>query len=320
MPLPYRDQVVARFWEFQQRRFSDWRKYFERPKSNDGLPPVYREEVASCNLLVKPGATPAEKKKLLAAIPLSERHRWFRSMASSQATTQSILGNLKVYEEIGCLSSIASDSGEPLFGAAQLTAGTFMMERQVTHLGDPRPTNLDAFVAGKYQVAVECKFGEAEVGACPRAKLTPKDPSYQTDRCDGTYTLQCGRKVRCALSAAGAKYWDYVPQIFSWKNSADLKPCPLAATYQLVRNILAVCAKADGTVAPGNGHVVLIYDERNPAFRAGGKGHEAYETVRSALKDKGLLRKCSWQKIMALLRSKKTLPWLTELAEEKYGL
>ena len=47
----------------------------------------------------------------------------------------------------------------------------------------------------------------------------------------------------------------------------------------------------------GAGHVVLVYDERNPAFQKGGKGYAAYEETRNALLEPDRLKKCSWQQI-----------------------
>jgi hypothetical protein len=48
----------------------------------------------------------------------------------------------------------------------------------------------------------------------------------------------------------------------------------LDSKYQLVRNILAVGVK-NGETSPANGHAMLIYDERNPAFQASGSGYSA---------------------------------------------
>ena len=64
----------------------------------------------------------------------------------------------------------------------------------------------------------------------------------------------------------------YVPDLFTWKSDVDHVPCPLHKNYQLVRIILAACKRPTGSVLPEKGHVVLIYDERNPAFQKGGVG------------------------------------------------
>jgi hypothetical protein len=90
--------------------------------------------------------------------------------------------------------------------------------------------------------------------------------------------------------------------------------------YQLVRNILAVGVKEDGSASTENGHVMLIYDERNPAFMSGGIGFIAYSETRAALRRPEMLRKCSWQRITQRIRQKNILPWLSEQLTIKYGL
>ncbi|MDH4137843.1 MAG: hypothetical protein OEW09_14170, partial [Anaerolineae bacterium] len=76
----------------------------------------------------------------------------------------------------------------------------------------------------------------------------------------------------------------------------------------------------NGTVSVDDGHVVLIYDERNPAFQTGGAGLAAYAETQLALQEPTMLRKCSWQRITQHMREKSILSWLTEQLESKYGL
>lgn len=157
------------------------------------------------------------------------------------------------------------------------------------------------------------------MGSCSRPQLKKKASNYHTDFCDGTYTRQRRRESRCTLTKNDVLCWDFVPEVFRWRVDVDWVPCPLHKNYQLVRNLLAV-AVCDGSVSLGNGHVVLVYDERNPAFRPGGKGYQAFEETREALRDPRMLRKCSWQKIVRALRENDELPWLTKQLEAKYGL
>jgi hypothetical protein len=88
----------------------------------------------------------------------------------------------------------------------------------------------------------------------------------------------------------------------------------------LVRNIVAICARPGETQPSSNGHTVLVYDERNPAFQEGSKGLVAFETTRQALIEPKMLRKCSWQQIMGALRKKRDLAWLTDELKAKYDL
>jgi hypothetical protein len=82
----------------------------------------------------------------------------------------------------------------------------------------------------------------------------------------------------------------------------------------------AVGVTPNGTVPADDGHGVLVYDERNPAFQAGGAGIAAYAEAQLALQRPTMLRKCSWQRIPQHTRDKGILPWLTEQLESKYGL
>ena len=66
----------------------------------------------------------------------------------------------------------------------------------------------------------------------------------------------------------------------------DLRPCPLHATYQLVRNILAACVRPNAELDPA-AHAVLLYDARNPEFAQGGRGDQAWQAVRGRLEEPG---------------------------------
>ena len=107
--------------------------------------------------------------------------------------------------------------------------------------------------------------------------------------------------------------------MFDWSSEKDHDPCPLNSTYQLVRNLLAVCVDRRGDVSLNSGHVVMLYDERNPAFQGDGKGITAWNKVRGGLKKQALMQKCTWQEIVTCLRADETLDWLTTRLNRKYG-
>jgi len=186
----YKEQLVNRYWEYQQLFFPKIEDYFERPFHPDGRPPVFLKNKSVHNVILKPDASQEEFNKLMGLLPFLERHKWFRSMNSSQALAQSVLGNLAAYDHLKCLGELFDDEGEPLFGKAKLSPDNFVMEFKVNHLGEPRKTSLDGFFSGAYQVAIECKFTEMEVGSCSRPSLRPTESNYDTDWCDGTYSIQ----------------------------------------------------------------------------------------------------------------------------------
>ncbi len=318
--VAYKTELNQRYWEYQKRYFPVWQGFFDQPQSQGIRPPVFRRNEAWRNVIFKPNASQQEIDRLLTLVPEFERHKWFRSMNSSQALAQSVLGNLAIHGLLDNLAELQDDDGTPLFGTAQLSANNFAMEHKVDHLGEPRRTSLDGYIGGDYQIAIECKFTEAEVGTCSRPRLTPVDSNYESEYCNGAYIKQRARKDRCSLTEVGVLYWRYIPQLFHWNSDQDLIPCPLAANYQLVRNILAIGVSPTGEVSLTKGHVVLIYDERNPAFQRGGAGLNAFMETQRALQEPMMLRKCSWQRITQLIRSKGILSWLTEQLLLKYGL
>ena len=316
----YKSDLSKRFWEYQRAKLTASPGYFDRPQADDGRPPVLIPSEASRNVINKPDATQEETDRLLALVPEADRHKWFRSFSSSQALAQSVLGNLAVHGLLHCLAELHTDEGEPILGNSDLLAEHFTMEYKLDYLGEPRPTSLDAYISGGYRVAIECKFTEGEFGPCSRPRMNPKDPNFAAEHCSGDYSRQLGRKDRCALTGIGVLYWRYVPQLFAWGGESDLSPCPLNRNYQAVRNVLAVEVRPDKTVSTHDGHALLIYDERNPAFQEGGAALAAYAETRAALREPAMLRRCSWQRIVSHVRQTGVMPWLVDELALKYGM
>lgn len=320
MATNYRADLNRRYWQYQKVQFPDVQKLFEHPEGLYGRPPVFLPSESWRNVIINPNANQQEIDELLALVPDGEKHKWFRSMNSSQALAQSILGNLKIHDSLLYLSELNDDDGLDLFGNAQLSSKNFALEHRVNYLCEPRPTSLDVFISGEYRVAIECKFTESDIGTCSRPRLTPINSNYERNYCNGSFSKQKGRNERCSLTEIGVLYWRYVPVLFNWGNDSELNPCPLKNNYQLVRNLLAAGVKPDGTVSVNNGQVVLIYDERNPDFQNGGDGFIAFMDTKKALREPTMLRKCSWQRIANLMRGKNILSWLTQNLNLKYGI
>jgi hypothetical protein len=316
----YMNDLFIRYWQYQKLRFKNFPQYFERSFADDGRPPVFIKGEAWRNIITAPNADANKNNRLFSLVPDQERHKWFRSMNSSQALALSVLGNLAIHDQLDLLVEIEDEEGHYPFHGGQTTSSNFQMEYKISHFHEPRRTSLDGFFSGDYQIATECKFTETEVGACSRPRLSPSDSNYLVEHCDGTFSKQRGRQNRCSLSEVKIQYWDFIPHLFNWDSSRDMAPCPLLKNYQLVRNVLAACVRTDGQVAPEKGHAVFVYDERNPAFRNGGAALSAFIETQNALRHPAALRKCSWQRIIKLLRERRVLAWLTEESLLKYGL
>ena len=167
---------------------------------------------------------------------------------------------------------------------------------------------------GLNPVTVECKFTEAETSPCSRPDLRLDRPEH----CDGSYTRQRGRRNRCSLTEIGVRYWEFVPLLFHINADIDHRECPLNATYQLVRNLLATCVSPEGLVLP-EARVVLLHDERNPSFQREGIGWAAYHRVKSMLRDPRMLQRATWQNLVRLLQKDPRTEWLAEALDAKYG-
>jgi hypothetical protein len=313
--MSFRARLVSNFWQYTKKR--QLKDYLDG-STDQKRPPVFAKGNETRNIIYFARCSDPQRAMLSNVIPARKRQKWFRSMNSSQALAQSVFGNLMVHSRIDLLRSICSDDGEPLISEDPIHCE---LEFEVDYLSEPRPTSIDVFFKNSdgYRVAFECKFIESDIGLCSRPDLTSKDANYESDHCDGNYTHQRSRTSRCSLTNVGVAYWNYVPKLFSWASDIDHIPCPLASTYQLARNILAVSVDSTGTHCDGQGHVVLVYDERNPAFQTDGAGAKAYANTQAGLRDPRILRKCSWQTIMQRLENDAKLAWLTSELKAKYG-
>ncbi len=260
------------------------------------------------------------RQAIAAAIPAPERHIHFASMRSSQALAQSVFGSLVVLGKVGMLAGLTTDDGLPAF-FDDVARSHAQMEHAVGHLGEPRPTMLDVSFKGERRVAVECKFTEPEFNRCSRPTMRPgRDKNYERDHCDGTYTRQRGRRARCSLTEIGVRYWQHLPELFDWPPDRDMSPCPLRGTYQLARNVLAACVRPEGAVDANGGHALVVYDDRNPAFQAGGEAEQQWVAATGTLRSEHLLRRCSWQRLAAHISRDPDLAWLVDGLAAKYGI
>ena len=163
------------------------------------------------------------------------------------------------------------------------------------------------------------EFTERKFGVCSRTQLRPGDRNYAEQHCDGNYRVQRRRRERCALTEIGVRYWTYLPHLFDWAADHDLRPCPFSAVYQLARNALAATVTASG-FDRNSGHVLVVYDARNPEFAAGGAAQRQYESAIRACRVPGLIRRLTWQRLVDALTGAPELACLVAGLEGKYGI
>ena len=276
--------------------------------------PVLMSSFASNSILVPPNNSKAND--IRTAIPGSQRHKWFRSLKSSQALTQSVFGAIRAFDRLDLFQDVSAECGRAAFFEDHRD-GSLVFEHEVRGLEEPRPTSVDVMFTGPQErVATECKFTEREFGVCSRTQLSPDNDQH----CNGSYQVQSGRRNRCALTEIGIRYWEYLPHLFDWPSDRDHVPCPFGDVYQLARNALAATVTLDGTFKPSTGHVIVVYDARNPEFREDGEAERQWDIATAACRVPGLLRRLSWQRLMAALARAPELAYLVDDVERKYGL
>jgi hypothetical protein len=310
----HRHSVFVTLWNWADRHLSDQLDGGRR----HGRPPVLKSEFAEKNVLVPPNGTHANE--IRAAIEPSQRHRHFASLRSSQALAQSVFGTIGAFGCLDLLTEVTAEDGRPAF-FKNSRDWTLSLEHEVDTLGEPRPTSIDVLLSGpNHRIVVECKFMESDFGTCSRPRLKPGEASYAKQHCDGSYRVQAGRTKRCALSEIGVRYWDYLPQLFNWPSDRDHEPCPFGDVYQLARNALAAVVTPNGTIDPAQGHALILYDARNPAFQAGGEADRQWEAALAACLIPGLMRRMSWQRLLIFIAGAPDLAWLVDDLREKYAL
>jgi hypothetical protein len=307
---PYTDYVAdltAHLWAYRRGRFAHRDDLFDPKYAGLPSPPVFAKDDDHLNVIVSNDPTQAAAVRSM--IEPWKRHKWFRSMKSSQALTLTVFGNLKLCGHTDVLATVKSDgNGGPAFGPGPIAADDVVLEYQARLPGERTSTSVDVLIRGTSTVCVECKLSEAEVGPCSR-------PAVQADRaghCDGVNPLRAAG-LECALARRGLKYWDNMSELVQIEKWKARDGCPVRVPYQLVRNIMA--ARASGSHEP---HTLLIYDARNPAFWPSRDG--VFETLQGDLVDRSLLRRCSWQALLAAINTRQGLRGLVAEIGLKYGM
>ena len=88
----------------------------------------------------------------------------------------------------------------------------------------------------------------------------------------------------------------------------------------MARNALAATLTPDGRIDPGRGHVLVVYDARNPGFRGEARAERQWKAVVASCRVPGLVRRVSWQRLMAAIENTQELAYLVDGVAEKYGL
>ena len=159
----YLDRVFRTLWDWAEQHCSGLL----------GGSPVLRPEFADRNVLVPPDGAHADA--IHAAIAQKQRHRWFRSLRSSQALAQSVFGAITAFNRLDILQGIAAECGCPAFFTDSedwcLEMECAIDDNNTMKEKGKGRTSIDVLLDGpERRVAVECKFTEVEFGRCSRTE------------------------------------------------------------------------------------------------------------------------------------------------------
>lgn len=285
----YRCQMRLRFIAYRRVHYPLEHELFDPRREY-----VFKPEYDFCNLF---------RTSLDKLLPRDRRHRWFHSMASSQALAVSVFGTMLKRGDLLLLADIPDENGQPLLPDFVL-AGEPVFDYQVTTLNEPTPTSVDLFLPGRDgHVAIECKLMEREVGSCSRVSKF----------CDGDYV-----PGECWLTRRGVAYWRHIPKLFVWDAHRAQRPCPIRRPYQLVRTLLAAAIDEQGQVY-GHPTGLLVYDVNNPFF-ADGREADLFHKIQATVKPPAVFKRISWQTIARALEARGRYRDLLDYLEEKYGI
>ncbi len=197
-----------------------------------------------------------------AAVEPWESYRWHSAAGevcdafkekSSQALSIDVFGTLKLHPRRDVLlDALALQLGLPPGGPWEVALEWHDPDNV---LAEKTPTWVDA-VARSPQALIlfECKFTEPDGGACGQTQPIHKGRRAGLRQCTGHYLPQINpalpvkkgqvaQPARCALSAKGLRYWDYVPEVFGFDAGTNFTPCPFAGPwFQWMRNLTTAAA------------------------------------------------------------------------------
>lgn len=231
-------------------------------------------------------------------------HKWIHHGLSSQAFLFNLLGPLVVDKKWHIFDEILHQAGIQL--STSITSAKFEVEdREVFNEQQAQPTSIDLclYTEANENVFIEFKFTEKNFGGCS---------VFNDGDCDGRNAAN--DFGLCYLSYIGRKYWKLMEKYgLLTEQIKNDSQCPFSTLYQLYRLILFALRK--------NGHFLLLYDERNPAFLVEkhnirrGLFNRVYDSLPSKIQ--GKCHTLSVQSILPILQKHPDLDWANEL-KEKY--
>jgi hypothetical protein len=217
------------------------------------------------------------------------------SRRSSQALAVDVFGTIALSPaRDAVLDALAAELGLPAGGPWQVDLEWWDRENA---LGEPQSTPMDVVLRSpRLLLCVECKFAEPDGGVCKQTRQGKHLPA----QCSGAYAEQVNPRnrlrARCALTAKGARYWDWVPRLFAVSADHDHQPCPFAGPwYQWMRLMAITASAADREGRQPAFAVVYVDAPRLPMAR------KDWTALRAVLREDTMpFRTLSFQRVLAL--------------------
>lgn len=240
-------------------------------------------------------------------------HRDAKGVATASLPQSSQALALDLFVTVKGLSSSRAivDAWSDLLGCQEQDNITITPEYEIPRrvLGEPRPTQVDVLLDGQSSVTLlECKFTEPDGGSCSQTqkRSTRRLPaSPPVAQCNGRYEEQVnpltGRTARCALTAKGIRYWEFIPKVLNVRADVDYTPeCPFAGgSYQWMRNLVG--AYALGMESGRAGAFAIVYAD-GPFPMATKLKSPDWTSFMAQLTGDVLLRTASYQALVARAR------------------
>lgn len=221
-------------------------------------------------------------------------HPGAASLRSSQALAIDVFGTIRQSpDRDAVLDAVAVDLGLPPGGPWEVKLEWC---DPLNLLKEAQPSPMDVVLRSpRVLLCVECKFCERDGGICQQTKL-----GKQPAQCTGHYAWQTnprnGLSDRCALAAKGVRFWDLIPQVFTFRADEDHHPCPFAGPwYQWMRLMTIGTAVAQRERRQAAFAVLYVDGPRLPMAR------KDWSAFRAVLRDGPMtFHSLSFQRVLAL--------------------
>jgi restriction endonuclease-like protein len=303
-PRSIKDVCGRTHSRYKRELEKSYREYFEAHPKLAGDHPWKARDLEA--------ALPPGWSCLGSLIPRKALHPHHLSGGSSQILAVALLGSAVACDStLAWLSQLLELSGS-FTPRTPRTLFEYGLTRETLN-EEPYVTSLD-FLAEDDDLLVcgEAKLWEAGLGSC---RCGDKVSGEDKDESEVAFTPAQERGACSARILRRPLYYTAASEVFGFPPRVKGHPCPIASSYQAVRNVAAAQALSGGRMTV----FALFFDARNPYFKQldGWPGWPAALSELSRAQEQVVVRASSWQR---LLGSGVVPGDVVAWAEDKHGL